>query len=76
MTDLNVNVIIVDMPCSIRGFTRKNAENCTIFLNSRLNREQNLKTYKHELDHILKNHLDMEINVQEIELIAHGLQDG
>lgn len=72
MTD-NIRVIFVDLPCSIRGFTKKRLENYTIVLNSRLSKEANEKTLKHEVDHIKNGDLDREADIQELEYIAHGL---
>lgn len=74
MNNLPVNVVLIDLPCAIRGFTRQDPDGCTIFLNARLSREQNLKTYLHELSHIEGRHLDRGIDVQEAELAAHGLK--
>ena len=71
MTDIFVK--LMDLPCSVRGFTKKHAKGCTIVLNSRMSREQNIITYKHELKHISEGHLDREVNVQEVESELHGL---
>ncbi len=70
---MNVNVILLDLPCSVRAFTKKHAEGYTIVLNARLNRETNQKSLEHELKHIRLNHLDTEINVQEIECMLHAI---
>lgn len=51
-----VNVRLLQLPVSIRGFVRENEDGTyTIVLNSRLSYEQNLKTYEHELSHITNN---------------------
>lgn len=46
-------VRLEDLPPAVRGFvfTDENGDPC-IILNSRLTREQNLRTYEHELEHI------------------------
>lgn len=69
MSDINVK--LVDLPCSIRGFTKKTADGHTIFLNARLTREQNCKTYLHELEHIKRNHLGRELNIDMVECVMH-----
>lgn len=69
----DVTVKLVDMPCAVRGFTKKHPDGCTIFLNARLSHEQNVKTYLHEIDHIKKNHLDAELNTDRIECLMHGI---
>lgn len=71
MSDIFVKLI--DLPCSVRGFTKKHARGYTVVLNSRMTREQNIVTYKHELKHITEGHLDREINVQEVECELHGV---
>ena len=69
----NVKIKLFNLPCSIRGFAIKNNDVYTIVLNARLNNEQNQKTLEHELKHISEGHLDMEINVQQVECELHGL---
>ena len=64
-------VVLYDLPCSIRGFTKKTGDTHVIVLNSRLSREQNEKTLLHELEHIQKEHLDAEIDINKIELQMH-----
>ncbi len=42
-----------DMPATIRSFVVSNNDtNFTIILNAKLGREQQLKAYLHEMDHI------------------------
>ena len=66
-----MEVRIVDLPPRVRGFvTRKDGEP-VIVLNARLTREQNLKTYLHELRHIRNGDFEKE-NVDEIERDAHN----
>ena len=66
-----MEVRIVDLPPRVRGFvTKKNGEP-VIVLNARLTREQNLKTYLHELRHIRNGDFEKE-NVDEIERDAHN----
>lgn len=44
---------LVEMPLSIRGFTREDVNgNYTIFINANLNEERREKTFQHELKHI------------------------
>lgn len=68
-----INVVLLNLPCSIRGFTKKRLEDFTIVLNARLSREQNEQTLQHELDHIKNDDLYREVDIQELEYIAHGL---
>ena len=43
----------VDLPCTIRSFVVSNNDtNFTIILNAKLGREQQLKAYLHEMNHI------------------------
>lgn len=69
-----IDVVLLDLPCSVRGFTKKCPDgNYVIVLNSRMSREQNQKTYQHELTHIKEGHLEKELNIQETEYTTHGL---
>lgn len=43
----------------------------TIFINARLNREQQIKSYYHAMKHITGEDFEKE-NVQEIETLAHA----
>lgn len=48
-------VILQDLPTSVRGFVFLDDDGePVIVLNSRLSREQNLRTIKHEKDHIAR----------------------
>ena len=51
-------VILQDLPTSVRGFCFLGEDGePVIVVNSRLTREQNRKTYRHERKHIRKNQL-------------------
>lgn len=64
-------VRLMDLPPRIKGFVvRRNGED-VIILNSRLNREQNMKTYLHEKKHIENGDFE-KLNVDEIERDAHN----
>ena len=65
---------IINMPCSIKGFTRITAEPegefPTIILNARHTRETNMQTFEHENEHLDE---DMEkTDVDLIEKFRHG----
>lgn len=52
-------VILQDLPTSVRGFVFQDADGePVIVVNSRLTREQNQKTFRHEKDHIDRNELN------------------
>lgn len=52
-------VILQDLPTSIRGFVFLGEDgDPVIVLNSRLTREQNRKTFRHEKGHIDRNELN------------------
>ena len=53
------NVILQDLPTSVRGFVFQGEDGePVIVVNSRLTREQNIKTYDHEQEHIRRNELN------------------
>lgn len=50
--------ILVDLPTSVRGFVFLDDEGePVIVVNSRLTREQNRRTFRHEKNHIAKDQL-------------------
>jgi len=52
-------VILKDLPTSVRGFVFLDDDGePVIVVNSRLTREQNLKTWKHEKRHIARGDMD------------------
>jgi Zn-dependent peptidase ImmA (M78 family) len=71
---LNIITELVDLPCSIKGFTVKNPDDSfTIFINSKLNDEQQRDAYMHEFGHIVNGDFDKE-SADEIEMISHGFR--
>ena len=53
------SVILQDLPTSVRGFVFQGEDGePVIVVNSRLTREQNRKTYRHEKRHIRRNELN------------------
>ena len=53
------DVILQDLPTTVRGFVFQGEDGePVIVVNSRLTREQNLKTFDHEQKHIRRNELN------------------
>ncbi len=70
---METTVIYADMPTTIKAYTVINSDNTyTIVLNSRLNREQHLLSYYHEMKHIENNDYDKKCDVNIIEFEAHS----
>lgn len=69
------HTIYMNMPEGVKGFVIKTFDEgedyYTIVLNPRYNREQNLRTYMHELDHIEGGDLDRHGNPGFIETLCH-----
>lgn len=67
-----INIKLLDMDTKIPEHLVKNSDNSyTIFINARLSRESQLKSYYHALSHINGNDFSKN-NVQDIELEAHN----
>ena len=63
----DVPVVLIDLPVNIHGFVCLGSDyEPIIIINSRLSREQQQKTYRHELKHIKLNEL-YDINYHEYE---------
>ena len=68
---MTVMVILGDMPHRIKALSRKNEDDSyTIVLNARHTREQNLRSYEHEIKHIVGDHFSMEDQVGLMEMEA------
>lgn len=67
----NENVVYADLPCTCKGMVVRMFDDGeyydTIVLNSRLNREQNVETCKHELWHIEHDDFDSDLPVSVLE---------
>lgn len=62
----------VDMPYAVKGTSVINPDgSITIYINSKLNREQQLIAYKHELSHFKNNDFYSTESVDKIELCNH-----
>ena len=71
---LDVNIIYADMPATIPGYSISNPDmSYTVVINSRLNHEQQLKAYYHEMQHINSGDYDRKTSVDVIECYAHAL---
>lgn len=68
----DVNCCMADMPTTIPAFVISNADcSYTIVLNARHSREQHLKSYAHEMHHILNGDYEKICSADLIELWAH-----
>ena len=65
-----MEVRLMNLPTRIKGFVTMRSGEPVIVLNARLNHEQNLKTYLHELKHIKNGDFD-KYDVDIIEHSAH-----
>lgn len=72
MTTLDVNIVFKDFPNYGKEMVIPNEDGSyTVFINARLNREQQIKSYYHAMKHIVGEDFEKE-NVQEIESLAHA----
>ena len=69
--DYNYYVTYENMPARIKAFTVENDDQYIIVLNSRHSREQNEKSFKHELSHIINGDFNKETNTDIIEFLSH-----
>ena len=71
----NSRIVVSHLPRRIKSFTVYNrAEQFyTIVLSDQLGPDARLKAYKHEIDHIENDDFDVDKDVQEAELRAHGI---
>ena len=68
----DVNCCLADLPTTIPAFVVSNADfSYTIVLNSRHSREQQLKSYSHEMNHIMNGDYEKKCTADLIEFWAH-----
>lgn len=69
----DINIVFTEMPCTIKAFVVNNPDfTYTIVLNSCLSHEQNLRSYTHELAHILNGDYDKMCDIDLIEMSTHS----
>lgn len=67
-----VNCCMADMPTSISAYVVCNSDGSyTIILNARHSRERLIKSYEHEMKHILSGDYEKHLSADLIELTAH-----
>lgn len=70
----DINTVFADMPTTIRSYVVSNKDGSyTIILNSRLSREQHMRSYFHERNHIANGDYEKKGNVDLIEVMAHAI---
>jgi len=70
--EFEYRIIYVDMPCSIKAYMSEIDGFYNIFVNSRLNCEQNEFSIRHELEHIQQKDFYKEEPVDSIEKARHS----
>lgn len=67
----DTRVIYQDLPDNLRGYVVKDANDFfTIVLNAKCSHDDALKTYRHEIEHIMHNDFTRR-TADKIELMAH-----
>lgn len=71
---MDVNVVLYDMPCTIRSFARHNEDDSyTIVINARYDRQSQERMYRHEMRHITEGDFYKGGDVDRIEAPAHKM---
>lgn len=66
----------IDLPTTIGGYTLRNQDgDYNIVINSRMSREKQLETYRHELDHIQNGDFHSTKTADLIEIHAHASKE-
>ena len=64
-------VYYIDLPTTIKGFSRKTAEGYCIVLNARISSDAQIRAYLHEVEHIERGDFDAEDDADSIERRRH-----
>ena len=68
----DIITVLADLPTTVGGYTlRDHGGGYTIVLNSRMSRERQLDTDRHELEHIRHDDFSSSLSVDLIEIHAH-----
>ena len=68
----DIFVKLIELPYTIRSYVVLNKDQSyTIVLNSKLSHEQNMISYRHEIEHIKNGDYEKKCSVDMIELFAH-----
>ena len=65
---------ILDLPVGVSSFVLEEDEFYTIVLNARLSAEDQVRHYRHEVDHIENHDFEKDMTADEIEVLAHRRQ--
>ncbi len=66
------NIILKDMPTTVKAATVTNSDGTfTIIINSKLNYEQQCKSFQHEILHIINYDFEQENDISIMEYNAH-----
>ena len=69
------NVMLLDLPTTVYSFVRQNPNGSyTIVINARLSAEDQMRHYRHEVDHIENHDFEKDMTADEIEVMAHRRQ--
>lgn len=68
----DVFVYLVDLPHSVKEMVTPCLGGYTVYINARLNDEQQKKAYQHALKHIRNRDFEKECSVDVIEAMAHS----
>lgn len=72
-SNYDVHIYYVDMPCSVASNIVENPDGSfTLYLNSRMTYERNIKGYLHEIKHLKNDDLNNCYNIQHTELTVRG----
>ena len=66
-----MRTVLIDLPCDCRGCVVQTDDEPCIVLNSRMSYEMNVRSYKHEMEHIKNNDFYCEDNISVIETECH-----
>lgn len=67
----DTRIIYMNLPLTIKAFTKESDGFYTIVLNENLCYEQNVLSAYHELSHIMNNDFDSGLSANQIEIKSH-----
>jgi len=63
-----MNIYVCELPWGVKALCRMNEDGTyTVLLNSRNTYEDNVRSYAHEIKHILNNDFDYDVNIESVE---------
>ena len=72
--DTDIYARTAHLPGSIKGFSRQNPDgSITVIINEDLDMWERIKTFEHEMEHIISDDFNSDMSADHIEAVRHAI---